>query len=91
MDKKTNCQLENKEDCATVGTITIIMAVMVGVPFLCFLWVCYHARKEKLDQENLEMIERQDQVIKTYQRPSKVCSSQYYRRGFTACVSLNIS
>ena len=91
MDKKINCQLENKEDCATVGTIIIILAVMLVVPFLCFLWVCYHARKEKLDQENLEMIERQDQVIKTYQRPSKVCSSQYYRRGFTACVSLNIS
>ena len=91
MDKKINCELENKEGCATVGTIIIILALMLGVPFLFILWVCYHARKEKLDQENLEMIERQDQVIKTYQRPSKVCSSQYYRRGFTTCVSLNIS
>ena len=79
MDQKVNCELENKEDCATVGFIITIMAIMLGVPFLIFLLVCYHARKEKLriDQENLEMIERQDQVIKTYQRPSKVCSSQY--------------
>ena len=68
MDKKINCELENKEGCATVGTIIIILALMLGVPFLFILWVCYHAREE--NQENLEMIERQDQVIKTYQRPS---------------------
>ena len=65
---------------------------------LCSCWLVY-TKKDQI--ENLEMIERQDEVIKTYQiakmrisgtaRPSKVCSSQYYRRGFTSCVYLNIS
>ena len=101
MDKKINCELENKEGCATVGTIIIILAVMLGVPFVFILWVCYHARKEKLDQENLEMIERQDQVIKTYQIAKMIVSGTAFeslqltvlqtRLHFALDISVNIS
>ena len=44
-----------------------------GLPILCCILWCYYTKKR--DRENLEMIERQDQVIKTYKIAQMIISA----------------
>ena len=54
----------------------LYVALFIGLPILC----CLFRYKQQI--ENSEMIESEDEVTKTYQiareRPSKVCSSQFW-------------
>ena len=54
-------------------TLMIVLSFFLGLPILfCIFW-CYYTKKR--DRENLEMIERQDQVIKTYQKAKMIISA----------------
>ena len=56
-------------------TFMVAIFFIFGVPIpCCILWCCY---KKTRDRENLEMIERQDQVIKTYQIAFKMIISAF--------------
>ena len=55
-------------------SIILYISFVFGSFFLYHLYhVCLYYKKEE-DQENLEMIERQDQVIKTYQIAKMIVS-----------------
>ena len=47
--------------------------LLFGLPILCCILWCYYTKKR--DRENLEMIERQDQVIKTYKIAKMIISA----------------
>ena len=55
--------------------MVFISLFFVVLTSLCCLW-CYCTKNQEIvpNQENLEMIERQDQVIKTYQIAKKIIS-----------------
>ena len=49
------------------------LSFVFGVCILCYIfWCCYTKKRDQI--ENLEMIERQDKVIKTYQIAKKIIS-----------------
>ena len=66
--------MESEEFGSDTGAIIGYISFVFGSFFLCNLYhACLYYKKEE-DQENLEMIERQDQVIKTYQIAKMIVS-----------------
>ena len=108
-----SCGRTGDDCCASVETIIVIVALLLGLPMLCWLG-CYcsvpynrrvgrenQSRERKSDQENLEVTERQDQVIKTYQIAKMIVSGTAFeslqltvlqtRLHFALDISVNIS
>ena len=74
-----NCQLFADSECDSSCASTETVLITFGVVLVCFFsfW-CFlfcHRGSEGPDQENLEMIENQDQVIKTYQVAKMIISA----------------
>ena len=75
---------EEKDDTAMTVAVTagakedsrlswFLYLFIFGLPILCCILWCYYTKKR--DRENLEMIERQDQVIKTYKIAQMIISA----------------